>query len=69
MANLKPIEKLLAEGTVNEKSAAELVRAYVLELAETVGKRYGVRHGEEFNHLGRSGSIPEHILERAKPGR
>ena len=55
-------------GAVTEQSTATLVRAYVEELAETVGKKYGVRYGEEFNHLGRpGGSIPEHILERAKP--
>jgi DNA repair photolyase len=52
---------------INEESAAELVRAYVQELAETVGKKHSFRYGEEFNHLGRSGGIPEHILERAKP--
>jgi LmbE family N-acetylglucosaminyl deacetylase len=53
--------------TISEESAAELVRAYVEELAATVGQKHGVRYGEEFNHLGRAGGIPEHILERAKP--
>ena len=54
---------------VNEESAAELVRAYVLELAETVGRKNNLRYGEEFNYLGRSGGIPEHIRERARPVR
>jgi hypothetical protein len=52
---------------ISEESAAELVRAYVEELAETVGQKRGIRYGEEFNHLGRAGGVPEHILERAKP--
>jgi LmbE family N-acetylglucosaminyl deacetylase len=53
--------------TISEESTVELVRAYVEELAETVGKKHGVRCGEEFNHLGRPGGVPEHILEHAKP--
>jgi LmbE family N-acetylglucosaminyl deacetylase len=52
---------------ISEESTVELVRAYVEELAETVGKKHNVRYGEEFNHLGWPGGIPEHILERAKP--
>jgi LmbE family N-acetylglucosaminyl deacetylase len=52
---------------ITEESTVELVRAYVEELAETTGKKHGVRYGEEFNHLGRPGGIPEHILEHATP--
>ena len=52
---------------ITEESTAELVRAYVEELAETVGNKHGVHYGEEFNHLGRPGGIPEHLLEHAKP--
>jgi LmbE family N-acetylglucosaminyl deacetylase len=52
---------------INEESAGELVQAYVQELAETIGGKHSFRYGEEFNHLGRPGGIPEHILERAKP--
>src|SRR5262245_49468117 len=51
---------------IDDKSTAALVRAYVEELAETVGKKHSFRYGEEFNHLGRAGGIPEHILERTK---
>ena len=53
--------------TITDESTAELVRAYVEELAGTIGKKHGFRYGEEFNHLGRAGGVPEHILEHAKP--
>jgi LmbE family N-acetylglucosaminyl deacetylase len=51
---------------ITDESTTQLVRAYVEELAETVGKKHGFRYGEEFNHLGRAAGIPEHILERAR---
>ncbi|MBL8213142.1 MAG: PIG-L family deacetylase [Bryobacterales bacterium] len=56
--------RLLAE--LNRGSIAELVRAYVEELAETIGQKHGFRYGEEFNWHGGGGGIPEHIREKAK---
>jgi len=47
--------------------AGELVRAYVTELAETVGKPHGLRHGEEFNHLRPVPGLPAHVREKARP--
>jgi LmbE family N-acetylglucosaminyl deacetylase len=52
---------------LNALAVDSLVRAYVEELAETIGKRHGHRYAEEFNHLGQNPGIPEHVLERAKP--
>ena len=52
---------------LNALAVNNLVRAYVEELAETIGKRHGHRYAEEFNHLGQNPGIPEHVLERAKP--
>lgn len=56
---------LLSE--VNEASAKVLIRAYAEELAETIGKKYGFRYGEEFNYNGGGRRIPEYVLEHAKP--
>jgi len=54
---------------VDEESAGALVRAYVEELAETIGRKQGFRYGEEFNHLRRLGEIPEHLREKAVSAR
>ena len=56
---------LLSE--INENSTLGLVRAFVEELSAAVGGKYGFRFGEEFNHLGTGGGIPEHIREQARP--
>jgi hypothetical protein len=56
---------LLAEAT--PESAAALVRAYLEELAETVGRPHGLKLAEEFNHLLPRRGVPEHIRERARP--
>lgn len=52
---------------VTEESINALIRAYVQELAETVGKKHGFRYGEEFNHLRPERGTPEYLRERAKP--
>ena len=54
---------------VDEKSTSDLVHAYVLELAETIGQKHGFRYGEEFNHLRPVGGVPEYLRERARPAR
>jgi hypothetical protein len=68
-------ERLVAAGRsadllreINEGSTLGLVRAFVEELSSAVGGKYGYRFGEEFNHLGTGGGIPEHIREQARPG-
>lgn len=56
---------------LNEATTAALIRAYVKELAETIGGKHGFRYGEEFNYHGRAfgeeSEIPPWIEERAKP--
>ncbi len=51
----------------NDAAVQNLARAYLEELAETIGRKHGHRYAEEFNHLGQRPAIPEHVLERAKP--
>lgn len=46
---------------------AELVKAFVEELAQENGKRPGIGFAEEFNYLGSRGGLPEHVRERARP--
>lgn len=55
----------------DEASTNALVRAYLEELAQTVGKKHGFRYGEEFNYVNMSGGrgLPEHLRERAVPAR
>jgi LmbE family N-acetylglucosaminyl deacetylase len=52
---------------LDRASIGALVRAYVEELAETIGNKHGFRYGEEFNYHGAGERIPEHVRERAKP--
>ena len=52
---------------INPASTKALIRAYVEELAETIGRKHGFRYGEEFNYHGRGAAIPEYIRERARP--
>jgi LmbE family N-acetylglucosaminyl deacetylase len=52
---------------INPASTKALIRAYVEELAETIGRKHGFRYGEEFNYHGRGSAIPEYIRERARP--
>jgi len=53
-------------GEIDERSTLGLVRAFVEELATTIGGKYGYRLGEEFNYLGSGRGIPEHIREKAR---
>src|SRR5690606_7875763 len=45
--------------------AAELTRSFATALAEEIGRKRGFSRGEEFNHLGRGGGVPEHVREHA----
>ena len=50
---------------ITPRSIRDLVATYLEELAETIGERHGFARAEEFNHLGLSPGVPEHIRERA----
>ena len=56
---------------INEASTRRLIRAYVKELAEAIGRKHGFQYGEEFNYhglaFGEEGDIRPWIKERAKP--
>lgn len=52
---------------IDEASVRGVVRAYVEELAETIGKKHRFQYGEEFNWHGRGDPVPAHVRERAKP--
>jgi len=47
-------------------NADEMTRAFLTEMAETIGKRHGMRFAEEFNHLRPVPGLPAHVRERAK---
>ena len=56
---------------IAESSTRALIRSYVEELAETIGKKHGFEYGEEFNYHGRPAGqeapLPPWIVERARP--
>jgi LmbE family N-acetylglucosaminyl deacetylase len=52
---------------INPASTKALIRSYVEELAETIGRKHGFRYGEEFNYHGRGTPIPDYIREKARP--
>jgi hypothetical protein len=52
---------------INENSTAQLIRSYLEELAGAAGAKHGLRYAEEFNYLGRTTGMPEHIREHARP--
>lgn len=52
---------------LDEKLVQALARAWVHQLAATIGERHGFRYGEEFNYVGPGEAIPPHALERAVP--
>ncbi len=54
---------------MNDNSINALVRAYLEELASTIGKKHGFWYGEEFNYVGVARGLPEHVLEKARPHR
>ena len=57
--------RLLRE--INRGTMNGLMRAYVEELAETIGKKHNFSYGEEFNYYGPGARVPEHVTERARP--
>ncbi len=52
---------------INRGTIDGLMRAYVDELAGTIGKKHNFAYGEEFNYHGPGARIPEHVMEKAKP--
>ncbi len=60
---------LLSE--INEATTRMLIRAYVTELAQTIGRKHGFQYGEEFNYHGRAHGEkpppPPWVEERVKP--
>lgn len=68
----RKLDAVLALRTSNqvfEKRSGMTVRAFLEELASTIGKKHGFRYGEEFNHVAPVRGLPEHVTERAKPKR
>lgn len=66
------LERLRAAGRparflepLTDAAALGLARAWVEELAETIGAKHGWRYAEEFNYVGPSDEAPPHALERA----
>ena len=56
---LRAIEELK---TSNQPNATEFAE----ELAETIGRKFNARYGEEFNHLRPVPGLPAHIRERVR---
>jgi LmbE family N-acetylglucosaminyl deacetylase len=54
-------------GHLDDNSINALVRAYLEELASTIGTKHGFRYGEEFNYVGVVEGLPEHVLDKVKP--
>ena len=52
---------------LDDLAVDKLIRAYLEELATTIGAKHGHLRAEEFNFLGANQSIPQHLLDRAKP--
>ncbi len=52
---------------LDEPAVDDLARAFLNELATTIGAKHGYDHAEEFNYLGSAPTIPPHVLERAHP--
>jgi LmbE family N-acetylglucosaminyl deacetylase len=54
---------------LDDLSVKNMARSYAEELAETIGKKHGLRYAEEFNYVNmRSGdALPPHLRERAVP--
>jgi len=52
---------------LDDLAVDKLIRAYLEELAATIGAKHGLRYAEEFNFLGSNRPIPAHVLERARP--
>lgn len=54
-------------GDLGEAAVGDLIDAYLREAAETVGAKHGLESAEEFNYLGVTQGVREHIRERARP--
>jgi LmbE family N-acetylglucosaminyl deacetylase len=52
---------------LDEKLVQALARAWVHQLAATMGEKHGFQYGEEFNYVGPGEAVPPHALERAVP--
>ena len=52
---------------LDERAVDSLTRAFLEELATTIGGKHGYGHAEEFNYLGSGPEIPAHVLDRARP--
>jgi LmbE family N-acetylglucosaminyl deacetylase len=50
---------------LTDATAKALARAFVIELAQTIGKKHGFLYGEEFNYVGGSTGLPPYVLNRA----
>jgi LmbE family N-acetylglucosaminyl deacetylase len=52
---------------LDDLSVSNLARSYAEELAETIGKKHGLRYAEEFNYVNMraGGGLPPHIREHA----
>jgi LmbE family N-acetylglucosaminyl deacetylase len=57
----------LRPGLLEDHRVNEYIRAYLTEMAVTVGSKHGFQYGEEFNHVGASEPVPAHAVERARP--
>ncbi len=64
---LHTANELYASHAAGTEAADEKVRSLVTNLARTVGQKHGFRYAEEFNHVGRTEGLPEHVAERARP--
>jgi LmbE family N-acetylglucosaminyl deacetylase len=55
--------------TLDDRTVRNLARSYAEELAETIGKKHGMRYAEEFNYVNMRASdgLPPHIREHAVP--
>ncbi|HYM10615.1 MAG TPA: hypothetical protein VEU62_07780, partial [Bryobacterales bacterium] len=54
---------------LDEAAVDKMTRAYLEELAGTIGKKHGFRYGEEFNYFGPKSGLPEHVVGHAVPAR
>jgi LmbE family N-acetylglucosaminyl deacetylase len=62
-------ERVKLPNPLDDLTVRNLARSYAEELAETIGKKHGLRYAEEFNYVNmRSGNgLPPHIREHAVP--
>lgn len=51
---------------LRQDGPAGMARAFLQQLAETIGARHGVTLAEEFNRLGGGGGLPDYVREHAR---